>query len=176
MASISRILELAPTCCYLANNSKDKKALFGGVPKSLQNQATLIYIYWKILNTIYELDNDYDGLYAPAQYLFELEQKFAFKAANIVDGGGGGQIAPITPTTLPSPYYFIVSASSFIATGASSKTIDAFIGYNLIFTRGGVPQSTVTTESSYFTWDSDTGEFTCSPVLYEDELIGLIPV
>lgn len=176
MPSISRILELAPTCCYLANNNKSKKALFGGVPKSNQNQATLIYIYWKILNTIYELDNDYDGLYAPAQYLFELEQKFAYKAANIVDGGGGGSVAPITPTTLPDPYYFIVSSSSFIVTGASSKTITSFIGFNLIFTRGGIPQSTVTTEDTYFTWDSSTGAFTCSPAVYVGELIGLIPV
>lgn len=176
MATIGRILELAPTCCYLANDAKYKSQLFSKRPKSLQNQATLIYIYWKILNYFYEQDPTYDGLYAPAQYLFELEQKFAFKAANIVDGGGGGSIAPITPTTLPSPYYFEVDDASFIANGESSKQFPAtWQGYNMVFARGGETQTTVNTEPSYFTWDSSTAIMTISPAAVTSELFAIIP-
>lgn len=178
MPTVARILELAPTCCYLASNYKDKQALFGGKAKSTNNQATLIYIYWKILNEIYERDNDYAGLQAPANYLWELCQKFAFKAANIVDGGGGGQIAPITPGgALPTPYYFLVDATSFVATGETTVTMPtSWTGYNLAFSRGGVVQTTVDTEPSYFSYDVDTREFICTPAAVEGELFALIPV
>lgn len=177
MPTISRILELAPTSCYLSNNAKAKGSLFkNNVPQSLKNQATLIYIYWKILNKIYTLDPDYDGLQAPANYLYELEQSFAFKAANIVDGGGGGQISPATPTTLPTPYYFIVDDNSFIANGETTKTFPAsWQGYNMVFARGGVTQTDVTSEPSYFTWDSQTLEFTCEPAAVTSELFAIIP-
>lgn len=176
MPSISRILQLAPTCCYLASNYKDKQSLFNAKAVSTKNQSTLIYIYWKILNEIYTLDPTYAGLQAPANYLWELCQKFGFKAANIVDGGGGGQVTPITPTTLPIPYYFIVDGSSFIATGETTVTLPlSWSGYNVLFARGGITQTDVSTESSYFSYNTDTREFSISPAAAEGELFAIIP-
>lgn len=177
MPTVERILELAPTCSRLAEDHRFKKALFNAVPKSSKNQGILIYIYWKILNTIYELNNDYAGLQAPANYLFELEQKWAFKAANIVDGGGGGQIAPITPTALPTPYYFIVDGSSFIANGETTITMPvSWDGYNIAVSRNGVVQTTVGTEPTYFSYDTDTRQLILTPAAVTSELIALIPV
>ena len=177
MPTVERILELAPTCCRLAEDHKWKRAIFSGVPKSSQNQAILIYIYYKILNEIYTRDNDYPGLQAPANYLWELCQKFGFKAANIVDGGGSGQIAPVTPTVRPTRIDFIVSASSFMITGQSTRTMPVtWDGYDLDMYRGGLGQSQVTTEPTYFTYDTASRALEITPALVEGELISLIPV
>jgi len=161
MPTVERILELAPTCSRLAEDHRFKKALFNAVPKSSKNQGTLIYIYWKILNTIYELDNDYPGLQAPANYLFELEQKWAFKAASIVDGGGSGQIAPITPSVKPEQLNFKVAASGTpLIDGQTSKTFSDFIGWNLMVDKNGQPMTQITTAPIYYTWNRDSGAFT----------------
>lgn len=163
MATIARILELAPTCCYLADNNKYKKALFGGVPKMAQNQAMLIYIYWKVLNTIYELDNDYDGLYAPAQYLYELEQKFAYKAAAIVDGSGGGSVATASSSSRPEQLNFTVAASgTTLINGQSTVTLTQFTGYNLLVDKNGQPMTQIITAPLYYTWNRNTGVLTLS--------------
>jgi len=120
MPTIARILELAPVSCMLANNYKNTANPFrDGVPRSATNQATLIYIYWKILNKIYTLDPTHDGLQAPANYLWELEQKFAFKAANIVDGGGGGQVTPIVPVPSAIQFPFYIYSSDFESDGVT---------------------------------------------------------
>lgn len=176
MPTVARILELAPTCSRLAEDHRFKRALFSGTPKSSIHQGILIYCYWKILNKIYELDNNYAGLEQPANHLWELCQKWQLKAASIVDGGSSGQVTPVTPVTLPTPYYFLVDGSSFIADGASSKTFPAsWQGFNIVFARNGITQTTVTSEPTYFTWNSTTAEFTCSPAVVSGELLAFIP-
>lgn len=117
MPTVQRILQLAPVSCYLAEAYKQKGVLFGGRGKSSDNQSTLIYIYWKILNKIYTLDPTHAGLQGPANYLYELEQKFSFKAANIVDGGGGGSVTPITPSSIQYPFY--INSSNFESDGVT---------------------------------------------------------
>lgn len=88
-------------------------------------------------------------------------------------GGGSTSIGGNTQV----PYNFIVDAStSFMVNGESSKTISSFIGYNLLFARGGIVQSTINTESSYYSWDKATGLFTCSPALVTSELILLAAI
>ncbi len=172
--TIARILQIAPTSCVLAENLRFKSALFNKVPKSSQHQGTLIYIYWKILNTIYELDNSYPGLEAPARYLYELEQKFAFKAARIVDGGGGGQVAPVTPSGTGSNINDLDWLVESTATGLSPlKDGDIAVtlngtngmpdlrGFNIDYYRGGVTQNTTPLGdgSSYYYWNKITGLF-----------------
>ncbi len=177
MPTIERILQLAPVCSYLSNNEKAKGNLFkNGTPTNIKNQATLIYIYWKILNKIYTLDPTYPGLQAPANYLYELEQKWAFKAASIVDGGGGGSIAPITPTVRPSRIEFYVSAGSYIPTDGTTVQLPfSWKGWDMELDRNGVPQSTLTTEPSYFVYTIATRTLVISPAVVDGELIALIP-
>lgn len=117
MPSVQRILQLAPICCYLAADYKTKGILFNGRGASSQNQATLIYIYWKILNKIYTMNPSYPGLQAPANYLYELEQPFLFKAANIYDGGGGGSVTPVTPSGVSYPFY--ITSANFESDGVT---------------------------------------------------------
>lgn len=177
MPTIARILELAPVCSYLANNEKAKGNLFKGTtPKNIKNQATLIYIYWKILNKIYTLDPTYPGLQAPANYLFELEQRWAFKAASIVDGGGGGQIAPITPTVRPSRIEFEGSPTTFIPEGETTVQLPiSWAGWDVELERSNVPQSTLSTQPMYFTYVISTRILTLSVAVQPGELIAIIP-
>lgn len=172
--TIARILQLAPTSSMLAENSRFKQALFNNVAKSSQHQGTLIYIYWKILNTIYQLDNNYAGLEAPARYLYELEQKYAFRAARIVDGGGGGQVVPVTPSGTGSNIndldWLVESTASGLSPlkdGDIAVTLDGtggmpdLRGFNIDFYRGGVTQNTTPLGdgSSYYYWNKITGLF-----------------
>ena len=60
---------------------------------------------------------------------------------------------------------FKVTTTSFIVAGATAKLINGtdiynFVGYNLIFIRNGVPQNSINSGGTYFTWDKVTGLFT----------------
>ncbi len=125
----------------------------------------------------YNIDPSDDTLTATSNYLYALCGKFALQAQAVLLAPGtiSGIIAPTTP----SPYQFTVDAStSFIIDGQSSKTITAFIGYNLIFTRGGVTQSTVDPGGgmSYYSWTKATGSFICYPAAATGEDFGLFPI
>jgi hypothetical protein len=171
--TVAYTLSIAPPSQYLASHDVAKGSLFGQRPDPLLPQK--IFMEYTIINTIYENDNDYDGLQGAANYLYTMLSKYSFKAASIVTGDGG-EVAPVTPDATPEPYDFEVSGSSFIATGASTKVITAFIGYNVMFVRGGIVQSIVNIGGSYFTWDRDTGDFFCSPEAFAGELFQIIPV
>jgi hypothetical protein len=169
----SDIIEWANMSQALAAIGEAKKNALAGaaIDKDLHIK---IYVEKKSLEWELADDASSDNLFQIGNWVYALCFPYVLQAQQ--ETGDGGQIAPITPAGRPSPYYFYVSSSSFIVTGGSSKTISLFEGYNLIFTRNGIPQSTVVTEPSYFTWDAESSEFTCSPALVEGELIGLIPV
>ncbi len=159
MPTTARILQITPVAQYLAADKVARGGLFGGTcdPKL----PITIYMVYKIVKRVYDEDPAYSGIREVALYLYELIQEFAFRAAAIVDGNTGGQVAPPTPVALPDVLDFIVSASSIIPTGGSSLTIDSYIGYNLSFDRGGQPQYTTDPGdgSTYFSWNRTTGAF-----------------
>lgn len=110
-----------------------------------------------------------------ANYLIFLCDFWGFEAQNII--GAGGSVSTLVPGALrPSRIDFIVNASSYFPTGSTGGSISTFIGYNLDFIRGGISQSTVDTEPSYFSWNRTTGVAFISPALAEGEVIALIPV
>ena len=118
---------------------------------------------------------DAEQLRQMRNYLLWLIGMFGMEARALVSGGGGGTVVPISGSN-PSPIQFIVSASSYIPTGDSTKTVTTFVGFNLLFTRGGITQSTVNTEPSYYTWVVATGAFTCVPAAQEGELFQLYAI
>jgi len=167
------ILSNAPIASVLAGNDISKGSLYGQRIDPLLDQK--IYATYFVIKKIYDLDPNYSGMTAACLYLWELMGKYGIQAQAYT--GGGGSIAGITAGSAPLPYNFIVDAStSFMIDGESSKTISAFIGYNLLFVRGGVVQSTVNTESSYYSWNKTTGLFTCSPAMVTSELILLAAI
>lgn len=68
------------------------------------------------------------------------------------------------------PIEFRVSATSYIISGASSKIVTEFIGKNLDFIRNGLPQSILTDEPSYYTWNKVTGSLFIFPNSAEGEI------
>jgi len=177
MPTVARILQITPPSCYLASNRVGKGALFG--PALDPKLPLTIYMVYKILKTVYDADTTFEASQQRkvADYLYELIQKYAFKAAAIVDNNSGGQIAPPSGIVVPNPYDFEVSGSSFIATGESSVTISQFIGYNVNFSRNGVMQNTTNLGdgSSYYSWNLVTGLFTISGAATEGELFRIMP-
>lgn len=109
-----------------------------------------------------------------ANYLQWVCGKFGLTAQYVISGAGGGSVIPILSGT-PNPIEFSVSSTSTISSGNSTAIIPSFRGYNVIFVRGGITQSTVNTGSSYFVWDKANGVFNCIPAAYEGELFQLYP-
>ena len=110
-----------------------------------------------------------------ANYGIWLSGKFYLEATQVT-GSGGGSVTPVTPGGLTANRIdFIVSPTSSIPTGDSSKVYTQFIGYNIDFVRGGVSQSTISSEDSYFTFNKSTGELTVVPAAVEGELFSIIP-
>lgn len=161
-------------CAYLAENSLASGRLHGGAQDI--RLPSLLYNITEGLEQLYTLDSSHADLTMIGNYLISICKDYA-KAQRILALGGGGSVATIVGG-LPRPEEFVVSASSSIVTGASSLVIPRFIGYNLLFVRNFIPQSTINLEdgSSYHSWDKTTGTFTCSPAAGVGELFQLIPV
>jgi hypothetical protein len=113
-----------------------------------------------------------------ANYLQWLCGKFGLEAEYIIsEVSGGGAVVPINPVPLPNPIDFTVLISgSFMVDGQSTVVIPTFIGYNVIFVRGGIVQPTIDLGSSYYNWVKSTGTFACFPAAVEGEIFQIIPV
>lgn len=137
---------------------------------------TTIAIVTDALRWQNEGDSTDDTLRGVANYLYWLTGRFGLQAQYAL-GGGGGTVVPGGVVSVPIPLQFIVDAStSFMIDGQSSVTISGFIGYNLLFTRGGIPQSTVVTEPTYYTWNKTTGLFTINIAAVTGELFQIYAI
>ncbi|MES2287368.1 MAG: hypothetical protein V4547_16870 [Bacteroidota bacterium] len=173
--TVAQIISIAKVSQYLCANDINKTGLYGAGTDLLLPRK--LYTTRKDIEYQYSLDPSNEDIAATAAYLYALCGKWGLYAQAIVlnPGTSGGTIS----RTAPSPYQFVVDAStSFIIDGQSSKTITAFIGYNLIFTRGGVTQNAVDVGdgSSYYSWTKSTGSFICYPSANTGELFGLFPI
>lgn len=125
-------------------------------------------------------------------YLYWLCGKFGIEGQFIITGAGGGTVLPITPGSTPNPLEFVITLnavngsvmiegeSTLVLNGTTEYPIGSgikpnYIGYNLVFFRNNIPQSTINTGASYYTWNKTTGTFTCSPAAVEGELFQLYP-
>jgi len=184
--SIPNIILWAKITQGLASlNEPKKKALIGGsVDVNLDN---ILRIERTSLEWQYAQDpTDADGyLFPMGNYVLALIGAYLSDAQQAA-GGGGGSVTPITPgVTLPIPYDFEITPSSFpIADGGNNIFLDGtngtqnFIGYNVIFVRNGITQSTIglSVGSSYFGWSRLDGKFTCIPNASLGEIFTIIPV
>lgn len=166
-------LDIASISEYLCYADIAKGGLyFKGIDKQLPLKIYNIrqsVAYW------YDLDPSDDTLITTSNYLIALCGIWGLKAQEIVTSAG--TIAPSSSTAVPLPLQFIVAVSgtTFID-GQSSATLTSFIGYNILFARGGIPQSTVSTEPSYYSWSRTTGVLTIYPAAATGELFQIYPV
>lgn len=181
LLTIPEIITVGDVSIYFSGNDNASGVLFGkrlSSPKSPVEIAALTdALRWQYedLLTNNDVSQD-DTLRGTANYLVWMCGRYGLQAQGIIAGSGGGSVIPV-PMAAPLPYQFIVDAStSFIIDGASSKTISLFVGYNLLFTRGGIAQSTVSTESSYYSWDKTTGLFSITPAAVTSELFQIYAI
>ncbi len=104
-----------------------------------------------------------NSLVDAANFLYSLCGKMAPFARNLISEGG--QVASVSPSSFVSIADFYVTDETYIVAGQSSKVISEYIGYDLLFIRNGVPQTTANLGGgeSYFTWNKSTGSFFCFP-------------
>ncbi len=91
--------------------------------------------------------------------------------------GSAGSVAAISSLSAPDPLQFEVAASgtTFID-GQSTVTLTTFIGFNIVFARGGITQSDVTSQPSYYSFNRTTGQMTIAPAAATGELFQIYPV
>lgn len=166
-------LDIASISEYLSFVDIEKKGLYGGgVDLQLPRK---IYAIRKSIAYWYDLDPTDETLIATSNYLLGLCGYYGAKAQQVVTSAGS--IAPSSTSTPPEPLQFIVAASgNAFNTGDTSATLTSFIGYNLLFARGGITLSTVSTEPTYYTWSRTSGLLTINVQAYAGELFQIYPV
>ena len=173
---ISDIISIAKISEYLAQNDANKGSLFG--PRIAPITAQILYVERTGIEYIYNLDPQNSTLTLTGNYLLSLCRGYNLRAQKILDENGGGSVSPINPATAPTPLQFEVGNDTLIFTGATYCAIPQFVGYNLLFVRGGVPQTTVNQGdgASYYSWDKNTGTFTMYPGGVLGELLQFYPI
>jgi hypothetical protein len=156
--TIPEIITWSRICQPLARIGEAKRLVKGDKDADPDLDIKL-YMTRKDVEYAYAQNADSDILHIMGNYLLMLCGRYLFQAQQT--NVGGGTITPITPGTMPDPYDFEVSASSFIATGATTKTFPtSWQGLNMLFVRNNITQSTVNQGSSYYSWDKTTRLFT----------------
>lgn len=173
MLTVAQIIDVAKISQYLATLDVENGSLYGKrvVPETPQ----ILYVIRKGVEWMYDHDPANPSLIETSNYLYSLCRGYNLQAQQI--SGTGGVITPVNPTQIPSPYDFEVSATSIIPDGATSATLSAFIGFNLLFVRNGIPQSTLNIGgNSYFSWNKPLGIITISPAAFLGESYQIYPV
>lgn len=167
--TIAQKLAIAEISEYLASLEllRGNKSIPFDLPQKIRNLR-------KPIEYRYALDSSDDTLGATSDYMISLCWNVNGAKAIILNPGTvGGILAGSTP----NPYQFEVDAStSFIIDGQSSKTITAFIGYNLLFVRSNITQSTVNNGGSYYSWTKATGSLIIYPAANTGELFQLYAI
>lgn len=170
--TVAQILDIAKISQYLALNDVQKGSLFS--PRVAPETPQILYLERKAVEWMYNLDPGNSSLPQTSAYLYSLCRGYNLQAQQI--SGTAGSISPVQPSQIPNPYDFVITGSSIIADGQSTVTLSAFIGFNVLFVRNGIPQSTINTGASYFSWVKATGTFTVSPAAVLGEQFQIYPV
>jgi hypothetical protein len=171
--TVTQIMDIWPIAMYLsANDIQNRRSNSGAVDITLPQK---IYSIGTAVQRIYDADSTDDTLPQKARYLYALCGKYGLQASVVTQTAGS--VSPATPNVPIVPYQFNVAASgNLINEGESSVIITSFIGFNLLFVRNGIPQTTLTTESSYYSWNKETGLFTISPGAILGELFQIYAI
>lgn len=173
LISIGEIIELGDVSTYLSLKYQDEGKLFGARLDGISPKS--IAIVTDALRWQYESFPEDENLRKVANYLYWMCGKFQIEAQFIIQGVGGGIVSVLNPFATPNPLEFTVDGSSIISDGESSATLTQFIGYNVLFVRNNVPQSTIDNGGSYFSWNKTNGQFTISQAAYTGELFQIYP-
>lgn len=176
--TVAEKILIAELSQYISLNAINKSGLWGGGEDlSLPRK---IYLVRKGVERTYNQDPTDTTLFGTSNLMMALCGAYQFIAQ--ARQNSGGAVVPISVGSGPSPLDFIVSASSYAVTGATSISIPQFIGYEIIFARGGTVQYTTPQPggSAYYSWSSATGILRLLPdpggALTEGEAIHIQPI
>lgn len=173
MPTITQIMSYYPIAQYEAVKDINNSGLYGGGKDC--NLPQKIYNLGKSIQRVFDDNPTESTLTKTATFLYALCGVYGLKASSVTQSAG--TVSPVTPSsTLPLPIEFTVSGSSQIVSGDDNITLTGFIGANLLFVRGNIPQSQINDGGSYYTWNRTTGAFTCYPAAQTGELFQLIPI
>ncbi len=170
--TVAQIIDIGKISQYLAQVDVNKGSLFS--PRVAPLTPQILYLERKAVEWMYNLDPADTSLFQTSQYLYSLCRGYNLQAQQI--SGTAGAISPVIPSQIPNPYDFEVTGSSLMVNGQSTITLSAFIGFNVLFVRNGIPQSTINTGGSYYSWVKATGLFTISPAASLGEQFQIYPV
>lgn len=170
--SIGEIITIGDASIYLSGNDYANGSLFG--TKLIKSTTPVLIAYvTDALRWQFEGNPSDTSLRGVGNYLIWLCGVYG---AQTVAAQGGGSVIPITPATTPAPLYFYVSDSTPVKTGESAVSFPGYIGYNLQFDRGNLPQMQASNGfDTYYSWDKNTGIFQCFGAANEGEPFSLIP-
>jgi len=170
MPTVAQIVtEIYPVAQYLATIDIYKGGLSGGgVDIGLSEKISNI---GRSVKRIYDVTPNDTTLFATANCLYGICGIYGTRAQAL--SGTSGVVAGIVPPPagLPQPIDWRVSgtasATAPLATGDTSVVLDGtngmpdLRGYNVAYTRGGIPQYTTNPGdgSNYYGWDRLTGLF-----------------
>jgi hypothetical protein len=176
---IPSVIEIGNISVPLSLNYQSIGALFGA---TLQQSNPL-----QIAMATYALNEQYNGnpadstLRGVANYVIFLSK--GLQAQNIISGNGGGSVLPPPVYLAPNPISFVVADSGTpIVTGNGTLLLNGsagnpdFRGYNIIFNRNNLSQSTTNNGGTYFMWNKNSGLFTVIGVASLGELFDIYPV
>lgn len=170
-----------PNIILWAKMSQPLAAIGEAQKKAFQGGSVEEELDWRIYMTRKDVEYEYaqdptsENLYAMGNFLYALCFPYVL-TAQFNGGGSGGQVTPTSPTGIASPYYFIVSASTPIATGGTTLNLpSSWTGHSLSFARNGVVQTDVDTEPTYFSYDTATRILIITPAAVEGELFAIEP-
>lgn len=183
LQTIAETIVIGDISIYLSGNNNALGVLFGKrlaspfSPVQIATCTDALRWQYEDLLAVGAVSDD-DTLRGTANYLIWMCGRYGLQAQYIASGSGGGTVQPSGSSTRPTRLDFVVSSTSIIATGATGLTIPSFAGWNLMFSRGGIEQSTVNIGdgSSYCSWNRTTATFSCSPAAQEGEQFILTPV
>jgi hypothetical protein len=171
--TVANILDIAKISQYIATIDIERGKISGRrvVPETPQILSNEIFG----IEYLYNIDPADTSLTETSNYLYSLCRGYNLQAQQI--SGTAGTISPVNPSQIPNPYDFEVTASSIVPAGATSATLSAFIGFNLLFVRNGIPQSTLNIGgNSYYSWNKNLGLLTISPAAIAGEQFALYPI
>jgi hypothetical protein len=176
MSTIANTIAVASVTSALASGDIGKGKLFNPYQKRFERYPLMITTERIIIQKIYNNNPSYTNLQVASDYLYDLCGSYQNKAQNIVTGAIGGSVGGIAGFVLPARLEFTVSNTSLIQAGATSITLSAFIGFDVLFVRGGLPQSQISSQPTYYSWNPATGLFSVTPAAVLGEFFQLIPI
>lgn len=84
MPTVAETIEISKVSGYLSAEDVAKRKAFGGGAVS-HNNAQMIFVTRRVLETIYLKDNNYEGLKVVSDYLYWLCGRFSPASQNIIN-------------------------------------------------------------------------------------------